>query len=143
MARELRDICNIRFPMHSTRKNLCSQGTSSSLNNIIAKLNKVFHSDWIVVMTGKRMVDKMGTTNYRKFDSDLLMPRLQYKYIYYTKVFRWNSVLSFLVSEIFYAVIINLKLQKNIKIYFNSVRQEFNIFTRPHKLWTLNHIVFK
>ena len=76
-------------------------------------------------MTGKRMVDKMGTTNYRKFDSDLLMPRLQYKFIYYTKVFRWNSVLSFLVSEIFYAVIINLKLQKNIKIYFNSVRQEF------------------
>ena len=25
----------------------------------------------------------MCTTNYRKFDSDLLMPCLQYKYIYY------------------------------------------------------------
>ena len=76
-------------------------------------------------MTEKRMVDKICTRNYRKFDSDLLMPCLQYKYIYYTKVFQWNSVLSFLVSEIFYAVIIDLKLQKNIKIFFNSVRQVF------------------
>ena len=91
-------------------------------------------------MTGKRMMDKMCTTNYRKFDSDLLMPCLQYKYIYYFGGARSKGFATLRnVSKLPFFDLSSISLFYNVVcIFFHFDPRSLEVYYRCYHCWSVS-----